>query len=149
MADRAKITAILSKYAGTPYLYGGQSMKGVDCSGLMMCLFYELGFTIPDMSAAAARQYFKGYEISPELAEPGDLYFYGDPIIQSIITHVTICFKIWPGGNRLIIGANSGASDIINDRIAYTRAAFVKIDRACYWQKNLKCVINPFKKLEV
>ena len=124
-------------------------MAGIDCSGLVMCMFYELGFTIQDMGAAALRTFFKGYEISPEFAEPGDLYFYGDPIIQSKINHVTICFKVWPGGQRMIIGANGGGPDIINDKIAYERGAFVKIDRACYWQKNLKCVINPFKKLEI
>lgn len=144
LIDRDNITRILLEFGGAPYEYGGQGLDGIDCSGLVMEMFAALGYKLPDMGAAGLREYFKGCEIKQENALPGDLYFYGDPI-----THVTICLRAWPSGYKMIIGANSGGPGIKADADAWHNNAFVKIERDIYWLNNLKCIVNPFKKLEV
>ena len=61
------------KYLGTPYVWGGASPKGFDCSGLMQYTFSQNGISIP----RTAREQFKaGSRVSAEDLRPGDLVFF-------------------------------------------------------------------------
>jgi len=61
------------KYLGTPYVWGGASPKGFDCSGLMQYTYSQNGISIP----RTAREQFKsGTAVSQGNLRPGDLVFF-------------------------------------------------------------------------
>ena len=75
-------TAISMK--GVPYLWGGKSSKGSDCSGFTQTVFKSAGFQLP---RDARQQADLGNFIIKEDLEIGDLLFFGD---KERITHVGI-----------------------------------------------------------
>ncbi len=66
--------AVAKKYIGTPYVYGGESPSGFDCSGFTMYVFAQIGVTIP--RTASAQQSAVTPVSDPQ---PGDLVFFGSP----------------------------------------------------------------------
>ncbi|WP_209561741.1 C40 family peptidase [Frigoribacterium sp. PvP032] len=70
-ATGADVVSGARKYLGVPYVFGGESASGMDCSGLVQTVFKELGVSMPRVVPDQARM---GAEV-PSLAEakPGDL----------------------------------------------------------------------------
>ncbi|TDT63924.1 cell wall-associated NlpC family hydrolase [Frigoribacterium sp. PhB116] len=70
-ATGADVVSGAKKYLGVPYVFGGESASGMDCSGLVQTVFKELGVSMPRVVPDQARM---GAEV-PSLAEakPGDL----------------------------------------------------------------------------
>lgn len=64
----------LLPYLKTPYLFGGESEQGIDCSGLTM-MVYKNGFNI-DLPHKAALQYKMGRSVSRRELLAGDLVFF-------------------------------------------------------------------------
>ncbi len=54
---------------GTPYVWGGTSYSGVDCSGLISLLYNKKGFSLPRLSADQARA---GKRVDLGALRPGD-----------------------------------------------------------------------------
>lgn len=81
-------------YYNTPYLWGGRSPYGIDCSGLSQMVYRNAGMDLP-RDAALQVQMGQNYSFLEE-ALPGDLAFFGED--TGAITHVGI---IWEQ-NRII-----------------------------------------------
>ena len=72
-------------YQGTPYLYGGTTRLGLDCSALLQLSFAEAGVSIPRSSNEQAAW---GDPVKPTELRPGDFLFFGASPGSSVITHV-------------------------------------------------------------
>lgn len=73
----SSLVATAKKYLGVPYLWGGTTPSGFDCSGLMQYVYRENGINI---SRTTYTQVQEGVAVSKENLQPGDLVFFGDPI---------------------------------------------------------------------
>jgi cell wall-associated NlpC family hydrolase len=69
----SQVVSIAMSYIGTPYVWGGASPGGFDCSGLVMYSFAQLGVSIPHSSYA---QYNYGSYVPYSSLQPGDLVFF-------------------------------------------------------------------------
>ena len=80
--------AVAKHYLGVPYVWGGTSPAGFDCSGLVQYSYAKIGISLPRTS----REQFKiGAYIPPDrldLLKPGDLVFFGYNGDASQIHHV-------------------------------------------------------------
>ncbi len=79
------------RLTGVPYLWGGSSANGIDCSGLAQLLHRWVGLNIP---RDADLQYAAGKAVDPPFAV-GDLLFFGETGEQRRITHVGISLGGW------------------------------------------------------
>ncbi len=87
-------------FLGTPYLWGGTSTKGMDCSGFTKTIYLMNGFIIP---RDASQQINAGLDVDPDLKfenlQKGDLMFFGKKATDSTkqrTTHV----GIWLGNDK-------------------------------------------------
>jgi cell wall-associated NlpC family hydrolase len=97
-----RIVATAKRFFGVPYLWGGTSSKGMDCSGFTKTVYYLNGVVLPrdaDQQAAVG----DSIEIPGGTLDlkPGDLLFFGShasPGKPERVTHVAISL----GGRRFI-----------------------------------------------
>lgn len=68
-----EIVSLARSYTGVPYRYGGTDAKGMDCSGLLYCVYGQYGYKIPRISW---QQSEVGKEVSVDELRAGDLVFF-------------------------------------------------------------------------
>jgi cell wall-associated NlpC family hydrolase len=86
---------IAMQYLGVPYVWGGGSPSGFDCSGLVMYVFAQLGIALPHYAAA---QFGVGEPVARDQLQPGDLVFFDG------LGHV----GIYIGGGEMIHAPHTG-----------------------------------------
>ena len=67
------VVAIALQYLGTPYVYGGASPAGFDCSGFTQYVYARLGVSLPHSAVA---QGYAGTFVPASEAQPGDLVWH-------------------------------------------------------------------------
>ncbi|TWP38304.1 hydrolase [Leekyejoonella antrihumi] len=91
----SQVVSIAEQYLGVPYVWGGESPSGFDCSGLTQYVYAKAGLSIP--RTASAQQSYLSRTSNPV---PGDLVFFGSPAY-----HV----GIYLGNNQMIAAPHPGA----------------------------------------
>ena len=91
------------KYIGLPYVWGGTDpQKGVDCSGLVQCVYKSLGYDLPRVSADQARA---GRPVaSMAEAQPGDLIAWDNSSRNNGVDHIAI----YVGNGKMIEAPRTG-----------------------------------------
>ena len=89
------VVGIAMRYLGTPYVWGGSSPSGFDCSGFVMFVYAQVGVSLPHSSYA---QYGAGVAVSQSDLQPGDLVFFDG------LGHV----GIYIGGGQFIHSPHTG-----------------------------------------
>lgn len=106
-ADRAVAAALTQ--VGVPYVWGGETPGGFDCSGLMQWAYARAGVSLPRQSKSQATV---GRSVSRSDIQPGDLLFYN---YGKGVSHVAMAI----GGGRLIEAPQPGSR--VSTRALYTR----------------------------
>ena len=75
------VVAKAKQHLGTPYVWGGESPGGFDCSGLMQWTYKQFGIDLPRVSTDQAKA---GRAVSAADARPGDLVFFERPGVDHI-----------------------------------------------------------------
>ena len=89
------VVGIAMRYLGVPYVWGGASPSGFDCSGLVMYVYAQVGISLPHN---AAMMYSYGSPVSRAQLAPGDLVFF------SGLGHM----GIYIGGGQFIHAPHTG-----------------------------------------
>ncbi len=90
-AQRRQMLKDAEQFTGVPYLWGGCTAFGIDCSGFVQLLHRLAGQTIP---RDADMQYQAGQAVEPPF-QPGDLLFFGGESKKRSITHVGMSLDGW------------------------------------------------------
>jgi cell wall-associated NlpC family hydrolase len=89
------VVGIAMHYLGVPYVWGGSSPSGFDCSGFVMYVYAQMGVSLPHYTGA---QWNVGVPVSRGDLQPGDLVFFDG------LGHV----GIYIGGNQFIHAPHTG-----------------------------------------
>jgi len=103
---RQKIVATAKQYIGVPYLWGGTTPSGFDCSGFVQYVYQRHGISLPRTSK---EQWTVGTAISKSALQPGDLVFFANTYTTGI-SHLGIYI-----GNNQFIHASSSKGVTITD----------------------------------
>ena len=105
------VVGIAMHYLGVPYVWGGASPSGFDCSGLVMYVFAQIGVSLPHSSYAQAGM---GSPVSMSQLQPGDIIFFTGASHEGI----------YIGGGQFIHAPHTGDVVKISSLSGYYASAF-------------------------
>ena len=94
----SSVAGIAEQYLGVPYVFGGESPSGFDCSGLVAYVYAQVGVSLPHYTVAQYN-YANSVSVSRSQLEPGDLVFFAG------LGHV----GIYVGGGQFIHAPHTGS----------------------------------------
>lgn len=104
---------IAQRYLGVPYVWGGESPSGFDCSGLLQYVYNQLGVKLPRVAADQARA---GQPVASLAdARPGDLIAFGEPV-----DHI----GIYAGNNMMVVAPKTG--DVVKVQEIYREPSAIR-----------------------
>lgn len=110
------VTLLAKSMLGKPYVWGGTTPAGFDCSGLIYYIYNKAGYSIGRLTADG--YYNRSYEVTNPV--PGDLVFFKDTY-ESGISHV----GIYIGNNQFISALNETEGVVISNlNTSYNKAHF-------------------------
>ena len=116
LADR--VIASAKEQLGVPYLWGGTTPAGFDCSGLVQYVFQQHGIDLPRVSKDQARA---GVAVSAAAAQPGDLVAFDNSASRAGIDHI----GIYLGDGKWIAAPRTGDVVKISD-VDLSKAAAIR-----------------------
>ena len=99
-SNQEEVVNIAKSNIGVPYVYGGTTPNGFDCSGFLRYIFGKVGMDLPRVSAD---QYRVGKPVSKADLEPGDLVFFEKTSNKAGVTHA----GMYIGNNEFISATTS------------------------------------------
>lgn len=116
----SSVVTYAKQYLGYPYVYGGCSSRGFDCSGFVKYVFANFGVTL---NRTASAQMDNGTSVAKADLQPGDVVFFKKSGSgASRASHV----GIYVGNNQFIHASTSKTGVIISDMdSAYYTTGFV------------------------
>ena len=119
MGQGQAIADFALQFVGYPYVYGGSSPSGFDCSGFTSYVYKQFGYSI---NRTASAQLDNGYAVSMSELQPGDLVMFKKGSTSKRATHV----GIYIGNNQFVHASTSSVGVIISSMSeAYYTTGFV------------------------
>ena len=112
--DMTALVQLAYSFIGSPYVAGGNSPLGFDCSGFVQYLYSRVGISI---SRSTSTQIHDGVAVSYENAQPGDILLWG--YSAGVPTHSAI----YVGNGQMIHATNPRQGVIASDVAAWTRGS--------------------------
>ena len=104
---KADVVNLACEYLGAPYVYGGASPSGFDCSGFTLYIYKQFGYSLPH---TATGQLSYGTAVSKSELQMGDLVFFRDPSVTSkAASHV----GIYIGGGQFVHASSSRTGYVV------------------------------------
>lgn len=116
-ASSGSVVDIARQYLGIPYVWGGTTPSGFDCSGLVQYVYAQAGISLPRVTTEQEKC---GTVIPVSEAQAGDLYFFGT---RGATHHVAIAI----GGGQYIHAPQTGDVVKITSVSAYTPSFAVRL----------------------
>lgn len=118
-ANGSAIAQYALQFVGYPYVYGGSSPSGFDCSGFVRYVCSQKGYSV---NRTASAQMDNGTPVSYSQLQPGDLVFFNNGNSSKRATHV----GIYIGNGQFVHASTSTTGVIISDmNSAYYTTGFV------------------------
>ena len=119
MGQGQAIADFALQFVGYPYVYGGSSPSGFDCSGFTSYIYKQFGYSI---NRTASAQLDNGYAVSMSELQPGDLVMFKKGSTSKRATHV----GLYIGNNQFVHASTSSVGVIISSMSeAYYTTGFV------------------------